>query len=500
MAFTPYSQTTQSPEWKPPVSEDLLLKGALYTNQNIQKASQEANDIIDNLYELPSLPGEDTKKKQEMIDNISKQVSQISHNDLRNPATLQQLKGYVKSVTNNPDFMNIIERGTVVQSEAKKQADAMAKGETYYSPILKQAEKYLDQGLYIRDTKFNGQGFLDPKIGKRFTEELAKVGKIKKYNPTTGMIDESYDPNQLNLISNNLMSDPGVRALKDYEFEDQYGDIDWQTEGIAKSTEELGTLNAYRNEVAKALLDNPNNLQYKQMMSQLDSELSKLTSAINNPGVNGEVLKSMYKESFMNKFKEDLLNIQNSHSFGGFDMSKQEEMSRQLQNELTKITAQGNKEIRVHDVNNQSDYTYNKKAIDEGYQIVKGIDGSTTMSKPVVLQPVEAAITNILTGATLSENQENVVKTLLQDNMEKLFGKELADKDIVNMTIEKEPKTNLRYAKIEADETFINADRKVYFINSEEEWNKIETGGYYVADGDGKVHKKGDVDPDGTRY
>lgn len=500
MAFTPTSQTVAPVEWKPPVSEDLLLKGALFTDKNIQDNTQKANDIVNQLYSIPSLPGEDTKKKQEIIDGVLQQVSKISHNDFRNPSTLNQLKGYISQVTSNPDFMGIAERGTVTEIEAKKQADALAKGKTYYSPILNQAEKYMNQGLYIRDTKFNGQGFLDPEIGKRLTEEIGKLKKIKSFDPKTGRVDEFYDPNEISLITNNMMSDPNVRALKDYEFDEQFADRDWGTEGLQDATEKLNALSAYKNEALQILNRDPNNVMAKQALSEVEGYISKYSSAINNPGVNGEILKSLRKEEFMNDFKEDLMNIQNSHSFGGFDMSKQEEMYRQLQNQKVLIATQQAKDIAVHDANNKSDYIYNKRAIDEGYQIVRGTDGSTTMSKPEVLQPVNTAITNVLAGATLSESQEQVIKTLLEDNKETLFGTDLADKDLVNMTFETDPKTKLRYIKIEADEEFINADRKVYVINSEDSWNKIETGQYYIADGDGKVHKKGDVDPDGTKY
>jgi flagellar biosynthesis chaperone FliJ len=348
MAFTPYSTPVEPVEWKPPVSEDLLLKGALFTDKNIQDNTQKANDIIDQLYNIPSLPGEDTKKKQEIIDGVLQQVSKISHNDFRNPSTLNQLKGYISQVTSNPDFMGIAERGTVTEIEAKKQADALAKGETYYSRILKQAEKYMNQGLYIRDTRFNGQGFLDPKIGKRLTEEIGKLKKIKSFDPKTGRVDEFYDPNEISLITNNMMSDPNVRALKDYEFEEQFADRDWGTEGLQDATEKLNALSAYKNEALQVLNKDPNNVMAKQALYEVEGYISKYSSAINNPGVNGEILKSLRKEEFMNDFKEDLMNIQNSHSFGGFDMSKQEEMYRQLQNQKAIIAAQGNKEIRVN--------------------------------------------------------------------------------------------------------------------------------------------------------
>jgi flagellar biosynthesis chaperone FliJ len=348
MAFTPYSTPVQPVEFKPPVSEDLLLKGALFTDKNIQDNTQKANDIIDQLYNIPSLPGEDTKKKQEIIDGVLQQVSKISHNDFRNPSTLNQLKGYISQVTSNPDFMGIAERGTVTEIETKKQADALAKGETYYSRILKQAERYINQGLYIRDTKFTGQGFLDPKIGKRLTEEIGKLKKIKSFDPKTGRVDEFYDPNEISLITNNMMSDPNVRALKDYEFEEQFADRDWGTEGLQDATEKLNALSAYKNEALQVLNKDPNNVMAKQALYEVEGYISKYSSAINNPGVNGEILKSLRKEEFMNDFKEDLINIQNSHSFGGFDMSKQEEMYRQLQNQKAIIAAQGNKEITVN--------------------------------------------------------------------------------------------------------------------------------------------------------
>jgi hypothetical protein len=501
MAFTNYSQVVNPVEWKPPVSEDLLLKGALFTDKNIQDNTQKANDIVNQLYSIPSLPGEDTKKKQEIIDGVLQQVSKISHNDFRNPSTLNQLKGYISQVTSNPDFMGIAERGTVTEIEAKKQADALAKGKTYYSPILNQAEKYTNQGLYIRDTKFNGQGFLDPEIGKRLTEEIGKLKKIKSFDPKTGRVDEFYDPNEISLITNNMMSDPNVRALKDYEFEEQFADRDWGTEGLQDATEKLNALSASKNEALQILNRDPNNVIAKQVLYEVEGYISKYSSAINNPGVNGEMLKSLRKEEFMNDFKEDLMNIQNSHSFGGFDMSKQEEMYRQLQNQKALIATQQAKEIAVHVANNKSDYEYLKTAVDEGYQIVKGTDGSITMSKPEVLQPVETAITNVLAGADLSESQKGVIKTLLEDNRGTLFGTDLADKDLVNMTFGTDPKTKLRYVKSEVEEPFQKNDyESVYFIKDKEDHDKLAVGSYYIETATGKIRKKGEKGSDGIIY
>jgi hypothetical protein len=426
MAFTPYSTPVEPVEWKPPVSEDLLLKGALFTDKNIQDNIQKADDLLlDKLYSIPSLPGEDTKKKQEIIDGVLQQVSKISHNDFRSSSTLNQLKGYISQVTSNPDFMGIAERGTVTEIETKKQADALAKGETYYSRILKQAEKYMNQGLYIRDTRFNGQGFLDPKIGKRLTEEIGKLKKIKSFDPKTGRVDEFYDPNEISLITNNMMSDPNVRALKDYEFEEQFADRDWGTEGLQDATEKLNALSANKNEALQVLNRDPNNVMAKQALYEIEGYISKYSSAINNPGVNGEILKSLRKEEFMNDFKEDLINIQNSHSFGGFDMSKQEEMYRQLQNQKALIATQQAKDIAVHEAKNKSDYEYLKTAVDEGYKHVTNDQKENTVPTPKETIYSVGEIRNSMSKAELQKKTGR--SQMFKEFIEKKLGEPLQD-------------------------------------------------------------------------
>ena len=423
MAFTPYSTPVEPVEWKPPVSEDLLLKGALFTDKNIQDNTQKANDIIDQLYNIPSLPGEDTKKKQEIIDGVLQQVSKISHNDFRNPSTLNQLKGYISQVTSNPDFMGIAERGTVTEIETKKQADALAKGKTYYSPILNQAEKYMNQGLYIRDTKFNGQGFLDPEVAKMTTEALKNV-PVEKYVDANGKVSVRPKKDALDFEINNVYSNPQVQQYLDYQFDEKYLDRDWATEGALQVQEEMNIFSQTRDFYKNALAKDPNNIEFQQGLYNSERLLQSGEAVLKNPGLNGENLKQLQKQIELQEQMEDAKKVYNYNSFEKWDVNPLVQQAQKHAHQLSETYAQGEKEIRVNEAKNESDYKHLKTAVDEGYKHVTNDQGGNTQENENTLKlyigDKEFTVENI--RKKVKSGDTKFITTMLEANPDMLPG------------------------------------------------------------------------------
>jgi hypothetical protein len=113
-----------------------------------------------------------------------------------------------------------------------------------------------------------------------------------------------------------------------------------------------------------------------------------------------------------------------SHSFGGFDMSKQEEMYRQLQNQKAIIAAQGNKEIRVNEAKNESDYKHLKTAVNEGYKHVTNDQGGNTQENENTLKlyigDKEFTVENI--RKKVKSGDTKFITTMLEANPDMLPG------------------------------------------------------------------------------
>lgn len=179
--FSQYSQIVKPSQYEDPINREILLKGAVYKEQNIEKGVEATQNLIDAAYNMPSLPGEDTRVKNEIVQNMMKQASNLAYSDFANPSTTSQLKGYISQVSNSPDMKGIIERGTALQKMLADKKAAEAKGQGYYNYGFKEAAKYMNDGLYLKDARFNNSGGNIPEIEKLKSEALKNVPKIKIY-------------------------------------------------------------------------------------------------------------------------------------------------------------------------------------------------------------------------------------------------------------------------------------------------------------------------------
>ena len=109
--FSQYSQVVKPAEYVEPVSLDLLAKGTMYKEQMLEKNLEEVNSLVSYMDNIPSLQGIDTEKKNEILNNVKQQASQLSYSDLANPSVANQLKSYITSVTKDPDMQGIMQRG-----------------------------------------------------------------------------------------------------------------------------------------------------------------------------------------------------------------------------------------------------------------------------------------------------------------------------------------------------------------------------------------------------
>jgi hypothetical protein len=306
--FSSYSQVVEPAGYIEPVSLDLLAKGTMYKEQMLEQNLEEVQNLMYNAENIPSLQGIDTEKKNEILKKVKEQVSQLSYSDLTNPAIANQLKGYITSVTKDPDMQGIMQRGYSYETELSNKKEAAKKGNGYYSSILVQAQDYLDKGLYLKDKRFSGQGAAIPEISKLVTDALKNVTKVKKnvYSNGKWIPTESYDDDALKTsLTDEVFNRPDIQDYLYFQTEQQYKDFNWEDEGVKKIQ---GYLTAYEDQKTKAnlvLKTDPTNQNALTAISDADNFINKYTPLISNPGALGENLKQATMKDMVAKVVQE---------------------------------------------------------------------------------------------------------------------------------------------------------------------------------------------------
>jgi hypothetical protein len=281
----------------------------MYKEQMLEQNLEGISNLIYNTENMPSLQGIDTEKKNEIINNIKEQASQLSYSDLANPAVANQLKGYITSVTKDPDMQGIMQRGYSYETELKNKKDAEAKGKNYYSPIIDQANNYMNTGTYLKETRFNGEGFVDPELQKLKAEYLKNVPKVKTQKKVGGywVETESYDQDALNANLSELYSRPDAQKYLNYTFAQKYADVNWDDKGREKVTDLL-TKAQQTAALAKAnLAKTPNDRKAMADLEEANGFVSNYQSLLSNPSLVGSQLRSsVINQDVQNMINEDI--------------------------------------------------------------------------------------------------------------------------------------------------------------------------------------------------
>lgn len=307
--FSQYSQIVKPAEFVEPVSLDLLAKGTVYKEQMLEQNLEGINNLISYMDNIPSLQGIDTEKKNEILNNVKQQASQLSYSDLANPAVANQLRGYITSVTKDPDMQGIMERGYSYESELKNKKDAETKGKNYYSSIIDQAVDYINNGKYFKETRFNGEGFIDPELQKLKAEYLKNVPKVKTQKKVGGywVESESYDQDALNANLSELYSRPDAQKYLNYTFSQKYADVNWDDKGREKVTDLLTKAQQTANLAKANLAKTPNDIKALADLAEANNFIENYQSLLNNPSLIGSQLKNaVINQDVQNMINEDI--------------------------------------------------------------------------------------------------------------------------------------------------------------------------------------------------
>lgn len=225
-----FSHVIEPNRFVAPIDPSIYMQGVQYSEQLAKSNLQDISALHNSIFNIPTY-GKDKEKLMELDANLKQQLQGMNLSNLGSMESSSQIKNLISSAANNPDVAGIAQRYGSYSQELKKQQDAEAKGQTYVSPLLRQANNYYNSGTYKTDTRFNGSGFVAPD-----TKDLDEIAKNTPEweNITT---KNGYDITQkgkaegalFNNYYNHFNTNPKWNALLNDQFQQNLEGIDIQT-------------------------------------------------------------------------------------------------------------------------------------------------------------------------------------------------------------------------------------------------------------------------------
>lgn len=304
MGFTNYSTPIKPASFEAPLDLDLYAKGTLY-KENLAKANlQDISASYNNVFNIPTY-GKDKEKIAELEGNLKNELSQMNLANLGNMETASQIKNLISKYSQNKDVMGIAQRYGSYQNELKKKEDAESKGGSYYSSLLKDANKYYNSGEFLSDKRFNKPGYLIPEVAKLQNEliknnEKSIYRKVSKQTPDGNILTyNKVDGNKAaDLWKQQIEANPTLKQYYFDQFQDQNEEVDWDSEGSNL------LLNAYQNSLELARL-HPEEADY--YLSKADQQLKAAQS-----GKTGNEFKMSAFNDFITQDAHDFGNVKDA--------------------------------------------------------------------------------------------------------------------------------------------------------------------------------------------
>jgi hypothetical protein len=435
--FSSYSQIVKPAEFVEPVSLELLAKGTMYKEQMLEQNLEGINNLISYMDNIPSLQGIDTEKKNEILNNVKQQASQLSYSDLANPAVANQLRGYITSVTKDPDMQGIMQRGLTAEKIMKEQQEAFDKNQTYWNQGLDDLEKYQSQGKYIKDFKITDNGGITPDMGSLIKKTKDILGKppivwVTDANGNTHSV-EKYDEGKFMEVLQQVAG-PQYTAYAKHNFDKKYENVD-PTEDYKEAQKPTIAYLTQAKIAAQAVLVNKNataadKQEAQNAISAVDKSLAHITSLSNDPSLRSVLLDDLFNIEYKQGFS-DAASTANAISIGKMEMTDATKLAKEFSYKLAEINAQGAKEVGVYKQKKEYDAATSAIAVSGldplskkiyGRAISKGMniynpDGSLISIESIQDNPVYAPQKTFLIG-TSTVKAKDVVQALKDGNKE----------------------------------------------------------------------------------
>ena len=340
--FSSYSQVVEPADYVEPVSLDLLAKGTMYKEQMLEKNLEEVQSLMYNSENIPSLQGIDTEKKNEILKKVKEQASQLSYSDLANPSVANQLKGYITSVTNSPDMKGIMQRGYSYETMLKEKKEAEAKDKQYFNYGLRQAQKYIEDGKYLRDVTFSNLGGVAPNEAD-ILKKAKDLCEKKKVNVKVGnqyQIVEQYDPEDLAAAIKTVSSGyTNYNLYHKFQFDGTTEGTDWTkyandhfTPIINTAKTNLGLAAANYGKATKE----SDKAYYKKYVDYFTNQIDEYSKLINNPTATEEIKQKAFND-YQNDILDNQVSAMDAIQQGELKMDENTKLGIQFANELALV-------------------------------------------------------------------------------------------------------------------------------------------------------------------
>lgn len=342
--FTPYTQPVAPQNWNTPLEPSIYAQGVSNQAKRLENQSLIDSNSAENILGITAIAPQDEEQLQKIQQAFKEDVSKLNMSDLKNPQTKQQLDQQIAKYQDLLLSSGIPQRSAAVQKELATKKEIEAKGEKYTSPLLNQAEDYIQNGEFYKDTRFNRSGWITPNEAKmmKSAKEIAEKKKGSVENPDgTREEYEYYDPADLKAaLMRVYKSDPNYEKEIGYQFEQQTKDINWDD----YSKEEHATLvqeaeNAIQ--LANTIINNKNStkedrlkaIAHKQKAEQIQSTYY---DNYENPS-SSEEMKQKYYNDFKNRQLQMSISAMDAEQRKPIAMNEIKKAQMELSNDLYKI-------------------------------------------------------------------------------------------------------------------------------------------------------------------
>lgn len=212
-----------------------LFKNLGYKQQNYNEAFQKAQQVVDMVGNIPSL-GQDTQKKQEIMDNVNKELSKFAGQDLREGNVQSSLNGFIGQVLGGKDLQNMAARATKYTQDQKTYHELQKAGKSvpmWMQTSLNQANQYYGSGVYDPEARFTGEIQVAPDFTAKHKSLIDMVKPQKDWVFKDGYWHEMEGVSKdrlSNAFYQNYTSDPESREYYDKLFDATYADTNWDME------------------------------------------------------------------------------------------------------------------------------------------------------------------------------------------------------------------------------------------------------------------------------
>ena len=212
---------------------EALFKNMGYKQQQYDQAFQKAQQVVDMVGNIPSL-GQDTQKKQEIMNNVNQELNKFAGQDLREGNVQASLNGFIGQVLGGKDLQNMAARATKYTQDQKTYHDLQKAGKSvpmWMQTSLNQANDYYGSGVYDPETRFTGEIQVAPDMTAKHKTILDQVKAQKSW--TMGADGYFYEKEGVdkgriaNALYQSYTADPELKDYYDKLFDATHADTKW---------------------------------------------------------------------------------------------------------------------------------------------------------------------------------------------------------------------------------------------------------------------------------